>query len=317
MTSRGVSGRIVIGFILVAAVTHTGAQSGPPSSAMVAATAVMNAAMAGIGDRLAVNVTVERHAPSEARLHMTQPLGAFELVEVEHLAPRLPSGASIDEWRLTLVTFRPGRLTIPPIDIEIAFSDGRVVAVTTSPIEVTITAPEVTAATPLRPLATAPPLVPRSPWRRVLVLGVLVALMAWGIAVLAAHVLRRLDRRRQRVTYWRALARQIGRMTRAACDEWPRARAGYAQVSTLLRGGTARATALPVEHMSRRDLLRHVATDACVGADLPRHLQQTLSGLDAVRFAKHAPRDRMRDGVIRNVQKLLEAIRGVADRNRR
>lgn len=317
MTSRGFCGRIVTGLILIGAVTRMGAQSAPAPPAMVTATAVMNATTGRIGDRLVANVKLERNAPSQARLDVEPALGDFELVTVEHAAPRVENGASIDEWRLTLVTFHPGRLTFPPMNVETAFSGGRSVVATTNPIEVNITAPEVTAATPLRPLATAPVPVPRSPWRRVLVFSALVALMAGGIAVLAAHLLRRLDRRRRRVAYWRTLAQHIGEITRTSCDEWRRVRAAYTQASTLLRRGTARATALPVARMSRRDLLRHITTAERVGADLPRHVQRTLSGLDAVRFAKHAPSARMHDGLIQNVQKLFEAIRSVAYRNRR
>lgn len=317
MISRGFRGRIAIGIILAGAVTLMEAQSGPAPTVIVTATAVMNEATARIGDRLVVTVKLERNAPSEARLEIAPPLGDFELVSVEHTAPRLRSSASIDEWRLTLVAFHPGRVTLPPINVVTAFSNGRSVVATTNPIEVNITAPEVTVKTPLRPLATAPPPVPQSPWPRVLVLGALVALVAGGIAVLAAYLWWRLDRRRRRLAYWGTMAQHIGEITRTSCDEWPRARAAYTRASTLLRRGTARATALPIEHVSRRDLLRHIATAERVGADLPRQAQRTLSRLDRVRFAKHAPSARVRDGLIQNVQTLFEVTRSVAYRNRR
>jgi hypothetical protein len=317
MNRRSLYRLILIGLCVVGAMSRMEAAPQSELALVATATAVMSQTTARIGDRLVVTVTLERHAPSEARLNIAPPLGDFELVAIEHAAPGVRNGALIDEWRLTLVTFRPGRLTLPPISVEAVFGDGRNVVAAANQIEVDITAPEVTAATPLRPLATAPAPVPRPPWRRMLLVGASVALLAGGIVVLAAHVVQRLARRRQRAAYWRALTHAIERITGAPWDTWPRARRSYTQLSVLLRRGTARATALPIEHMPRRDMLRHVSAASSTGADLPSHVQRTLSGLDAARFARHPPDSRIHDGLIQNVQILLGTIRRVAHRNRR
>ena len=289
----------------------------PLVKAVVTVPASTSATRVWIGERVTVTVRAEHPALSESRLPRSPLLGDFELVALERLRPDEANGGCTDEWRLTVAAFQSGLRVLPSINVETVFDDGRRVVTRTNPVVLNIVEPPVTADTPLRPLAQALVAPARVPWRHLAVLSTIVAIIAGATVLLAYRVLRLGQRRRQRLIFWRALALEMTRVAAAASGEWPRTREAYTQLFRMLRRGTSRATALPLERMSRQGVTQQIASAGLAEKDLACEVEHALEGLDAIRFRGRQPDPQAHRDAVVDAKALLATIRRVARRHRR
>jgi hypothetical protein len=255
------------------------------------ATFVLAPTRARIGDQLTLTIDVD--APSgieSARPRLEERLGDFDVLSIDSTPVTRYENGWRQRWRVTLAALDKGEPRVPRFALDYTAAGGQMLAYWTEPgLTAAITAPQVTAAMPLRPLLERGDMPPGSPWPRIALIGGVLSVIVGALSVpLAIWWLRALRRRRQ-LAYFRQLQRELAKLGEAPARTRDEARDAYTRAAEILRLGVGRVAPGQTASLPSPDLANHVARLGADGSRIAAKLRASLAAVDAVRFADVVP----------------------------
>jgi hypothetical protein len=269
----------------------------PPAAAVAAAPAPftvrfrLEPARARIGDRLTLTIDVDAPSTIESvQPRLEERLGDFDVLSIDSTPIAKDDGTWRQTWRVTLAAFDKGEPRVPRFPIDYTAAGGQTLAYwADTGLAATITAPTVTADTPLRPMVERQVPPPESPWPRIALIGGILSVVV-GIASvpLVLWWLRAMRRRRQ-LAFFRQLQRELAKLGDAPTRTPEEARAAYTRAAEILRLGVGRVAPGPTASLPSPDLANHLARIGADGSRIAGKLRTSLSAVDAVRFGNVVP----------------------------
>jgi hypothetical protein len=267
------------------------AASARAEAAPFTATFSLAPARARIGDQLTLTIDVDAPSSIESvRPRLEERLGDFDVLSIDSTPVTRQETGWRQRWRVTLAAFDKGEPRVPRFALDYTAAGGQTLAYWTEPgLTVTITAPQVTAAMPLRPMLGRGDMPPGSPWPRIALIGGVLSVIVGVLSVpLVIWWLRALHRRRQ-LAYFRQLQRELAKLGEAPARTRDEARDAYTRAAEILRLGVGRVAPGPTASLPSPDLANHVARLGADGSRIAPKLRASLAAVDAVRFADVVP----------------------------
>lgn len=246
---------------------------------------------ARIGDQLTLTIDIDAPSNIESvQPRLEETLGDFDVLSIDSTPVTRQDGSWQQRWRVTLAAFDKGEPRVPRFALDYTAAGGQALAWWTEPgLGATISAPQVTADMPLRPLLGRGDPLPGSPWPRIaLVGGILSAVVGLLSVPLAVWWLRGLRRRRQ-LAYFRQLQRELARIGEVQAKTREEAATAYTRAAEILRLGVGRVAPGDTTSLPSPELANHLARSSADGARLAAKLRPSLAAVDAVRFADVVP----------------------------
>jgi hypothetical protein len=272
---------------LPAAPAKARAEAPPPFIARFALTP----AKARIGDQLTLTIDIDAPASVESvQPRLEETLGDFDVLSIDSTPVTRQDTGWQQRWRVTLAAFDKGEPTVPRFAIDYTAAGGQTLAWWAEPgLSAAITAPQVTAAMPLRPLLGRGDPLPGSPWPRIALIGGILSAVVGVLSVpLVVWWLRGLRRRRQ-LAYFRQLQRELAKIGDMQARTRAEVSAAYTRAADILRLGVGRVAPGETSSLPTPELANHVARTGIDGARLAPKLRATLAAVDAVRFDDVVP----------------------------
>ncbi len=272
----------------------------PPTAGAPTATAApapftarfrLEPARARIGDRLTLTIDIDAPATIESvQPRLEERLGEFDVLSIDSTPVARTDGAWRQTWRVTLAAFDKGEPRVPRFAIDYTAAGGQALAYwADAGLLATITAPTVTADTPLRPIVERQDPPPQSPWPRIALVGGILSLVVGLASIpLATWWLRALRRRRQ-LAFFRNLQRELARLGEAPTRTPEEARAAYTRAAEILRLGVGRVAPGPTASLPSPELASHLARIGAEASRIAARLRSSLAAVDAVRFGNVVP----------------------------
>lgn len=258
-----------------------------------------------VGARCDVGVEVTCPEASRCTLDTPGRLGAFEVLQVASAPARDGGGTA---WRLTLIAFEPGAVTLPPLVVRVVRDDDGRASMATSPeVGIDVRLPGGDEGDELR--GAAGPIDPGPDWRVV---------AAWGAGAIAALAVVEVIRRRRRRTAPAVprtapaptldqvidRIRALEREPAASPDE---VLALYRRLSDELRKYAASALAAPAEALTSQELVRTIEATPRGRAHSDRD-RVVLEGIDLVKFGGDRPEPGRRSRSIAGAVELVRSL---------
>jgi hypothetical protein len=259
----------------------------PPFSATFA----LAPARARTGDPLTLTIDIDAPASIEsAQPRLEETLGDFDVLSIDSTPVTRQDGSWRQRWRVTLAAFDKGEPKVPRFAIDYTAAGGQTLAWWADPgLAAAISAPQVTADMPLRPLLGRRDPPPGSPWPRIALIGGILSAVVGVLSVpLVVWWLRELRRRRQ-LAYFRQLQRELARIGEAQARTREEAAAAYTRAAEILRLGVGRVAPGDTTSLPSPELANHLARSGADGARLAAKLRTSLAAVDAVRFDDVVP----------------------------
>jgi hypothetical protein len=248
-------------------------------------------AKARTGDPLTLTIDIDAPASIEsAQPRLEETLGDFDVLSIDSTPVTRQESGWQQRWRVTLAAFDKGEPKVPRFAIDYAAAGGQMLAWWAEPgLAATISAPQVTADMPLRPMVGRGDPPPGSPWPRIALVGGILSIVVGVLSVpLVVWWLRGLRRRRQ-LAYFRQLQRELARIGELQARTRDEACAAYTRAAEILRLGVGRVAPGDTSSLASLELANHLARAGADGSRLAAKLRVSLAAVDAVRFDDVVP----------------------------